>query len=279
MSALTAGVIIPTMISRIDKAMTAIKSLSEQTELPDQVIVAVQRGKNDSTTDAQIRSRLHATGDHKFPLEVVVKSDHGLSKNRNTGLELAKTDVVHLLDDDCVMPENAMVKIKQAYATADWATAIAFQTATPEGMLRKNYYKRPVELGKRNFFRVSSVELSFRNAFVKEQEIQFDERYGLGGQWVVGEEVVFLSEIQKCGGRVLFVPTVVCIHGKDSTGTRFDDTMLVSLGAVLRNVFGSYAPLFAALYVGKKTFNRKINSPFNAFLKIRSGYSSVDIKK
>lgn len=107
--ALSLAVIIATL-GRTEQLSNALDSLRRSDTSPDEVLIV------DGSDDA---SALEVTGRHAaaaaYPVRHV-SSPRGLTRQRNVGLEEAGCDVVLFLDDDAVVPPEAIGEIRAAYS-------------------------------------------------------------------------------------------------------------------------------------------------------------------
>lgn len=152
-------------------------------------------------------------------VRVVNSTVFGLSKSRNLALQNAIGKFVLLSDDDVVFEKDVASKIVDSFSDYNYE-ALRFQF-TKKGKLAKNY---PKEFQKAlNWFEVlnsSSVELAFHLDFIRKNRLQFDENFGLGAQFPMGEEAVFLADFLEKEGTLGFVPKVILEHNEETTGNK-----------------------------------------------------------
>ncbi|MDX9745125.1 MAG: glycosyltransferase [Syntrophales bacterium] len=167
----------------------------------------------------------HQITDHKFrqiPPPLKVRNDvvishikgRGLSANRNNALSLARGDIAVLADDDILYLTDTFHQVLNSFDENPDAEVICFKI---KNMAFSGEYKpypaRPTRINKLGRYPISSIEIAFRVAAVRERQIRFDERFGLGSPVVIGgEEQVFIDTCLSRGLRVLYLPIYIVKH-------------------------------------------------------------------
>ena len=116
----------------------------------------------------------------------------GLSRARNRGLEQALGEIVVLSDDDCWYPANAFEIIVNAFKK-DNVLKLYYHRflIRKKNIPYKNYTSNEEYVrNKLQLMSKSSIEVAFKKDLVMNKK--FDERLGLGSEFVCGEEVDFL---------------------------------------------------------------------------------------
>ena len=177
-------------------------------------------------------------------VQVVPLDSIGLSKSRNAALDLAETPFLMVADDDT---ELDLAGIETILARLEAAPDLAFVTGELVGRRRK---AGPLRLW--NAGRTNSSEMLLRLAPLKERGIRFDECFGLGTPYPMGEEYIFIADALAAGLRGRHVSITVADHPDESTGEQWTDPALLAARlAVLRRVFGWRAPLVRLAYAWK----------------------------
>jgi len=129
-------------------------------------------------------------------LKIVSFQEKGLSKSRNRGIENVdkETDYVILTDDDVSFVENLEQIITAGFRDNPDADIITFQSLTPDGRKKRKYKNKAFWHSKRTVKNVSSIEIVIKYSSIRNKNILFDERFGLGGSFPSGEEVIFLMD-------------------------------------------------------------------------------------
>jgi len=153
-------------------------------------------------------------GEHK--IKWINSKERGLSRSRNYAIRNANDDICLLSDDDLeyvVEYEEIILNAFKQYPDAD---IIAFQVEGIEEKF-KDYYPNTRYLNYLTIMKVSSVEIAFRLSSIKET-VEFDEQFGAGSRYSMGEENIFLFNCLKQGMKVLYVPIKIAdLHIGEST--------------------------------------------------------------
>lgn len=191
----------------------------------------IYRGLGSIDIAAAARSVLLVARDKDEPLDIkqIEMSVKGLSRARNRGLEQASGEIVVLSDDDCWYPTNAFEIIVNAFEKRQSAIIVLSQIFDPEKNISyKNYTSNEEYVrNKLQLMSKSSIEVAFKKDLVMNKK--FDERLGLGGEFVCGEEVDFLlSNYEK--NAIFYIPEVTVYHKKKENGS--SNKQIIAKGAV-----------------------------------------------
>jgi len=200
-----------------------------------------------------------------FPsIRVINSFEKGLSKSRNLALKNAIGKIVLIADDDVVYKKDFDTKIVQAYNQYGNKAVISFCIEKPNGLLFKKYLpKAKMNLGLMELFNVFSIEISLNTSIFDTLGVKFDEHFGLGSTFEMGEEAIFLSDIKNQNQQIAFVPIVIASHLEISSTDKFDFAKRYYIqGAFLSRVLktnyftGLAAKLFFDLKQKKLEFNQ-----------------------
>lgn len=176
----------------------------------------------------------------------------GLSKSRNRCLENATGEICIISDDDVqYVPEYKEIIINE-FEKNPQADIITFKIKTPEGEMFKNYSNEEFNHNKRTILKVSSIEVAFRLESIKNKNIKFDELFGLGSTYTSGEENIFLMDCIKNNLNIKYVPQIIAIHDKESSGKILNEKAIYSKGALFYRLFGIKSLILNLLFVIKK---------------------------
>ncbi len=196
----------------------------------------------------------------------------GLSKSRNTALANSKGKFCIIADDDVIFNSGFDTAIINAFNINPDAALIGFRTEKAPGKLFKKYpSERKTSLTPFDYFNVMSVEMVLNREIVTEAGMRFDERFGLGAQFCMGEEAIFVNELQDRKLKVVMEPEVLTTHAADSTHTKMPlKEKYYTLGAVYTAIFGSRYLLWLLI---KIIFDVKhaVLSPFGVPAAIKAG--------
>lgn len=201
-----------------------------------------------------------------FPLDnynlnsvnVMTKFEKGLSRSRNTLLQAAIDqgyDFLIISDDDVKYSAEGLRDLIENLPLYRHQH-LQFQSTNEHGNLRKSYKNQSFILSSLDILKVSSIEMCLNLGLLKQQNIRFDESFGLGAAWPVGEEAVVLADIQHSGQEIVFLPIAVTNHPDESTGEKlfYDVLMLKSRGVLFRRCYGAAKGLTVTLLFWMRKF-------------------------
>lgn len=174
-------------------------------------------------------------------VDVVRLESRGLSKSRNAALRAARTRFVWLFDDDATPDLSAGLALVDRALAQGWSVVTGV-VSTPEGGLFKTYPTAPFRWTVWTAPKVSSIETILDVEVVRAKGVRFDEDFGLGARWTMGEEFIFMAAVVRSGLVAMFVPTTIAVHPLESTGKDFGrDGVWQASSAALGRVFGVFA--------------------------------------
>lgn len=177
----------------------------------------------------------------------------GLSKSRNYAMNMANAEAIYLTDDDIVLKNNFKEIITRSFQDNPRYDILAFNVKGIEEKFKEmvTYEK---ELNLVTSMKLSSVQIVFRLEFLRNNNIQFDERFGAGATYSMGEENILLFDAIKKGAKIKFIPeTIADLHMGDSTWFQgFNEKYLFDKGATFWRMFGLLAPLYSLTYCLRK---------------------------
>lgn len=197
----------------------------------------------------------------------------GLSKSRNMALEFSNADIIYLTDDDIVLREDFDTIVKEAFASNPDFDILAFNVKGIEKEFKKEVTIEK-KLGYFGSMKLSSVQIVFRKNFIKETGIKFDELFGAGAQYTMGEENIFLFDALKKGAKIKFIPqTIADLHIGNSTWFQgLNAKYLFDKGASFWRMFGVLAPVYSFTYcIRKKNEYREHLGFFEAYRRTLDG--------
>ncbi len=177
----------------------------------------------------------------------------GLSKSRNLALNLANSDFVYLTDDDVILNDNISKVVLQAFEENQDADIIAFYIESIGKKVRKKVSKT-YNVNYLNSMSLSSVQLVYRLSFLNENELRFDERFGAGAKYTLGEENIMLFDALKKGAVIRYVPDSIGSYytGDSSWFKGFNGSYFISRGASFRRMFSILSPFVSLAFCIKK---------------------------
>lgn len=132
-----------------------------------------------------------------------IKSKPGLSISRNSGLDVARYDIIAFPDDDCVYPSTLLNEVNDFFIKNDY-DILAIETRDVVNHQPLPYTRKitgNMVLSKDLVFKVvTSISIFCKNI----EETRFDKDMGLGAYFQSCEEIDFVTQLIK-NGKVGFV--------------------------------------------------------------------------
>lgn len=252
--------LVPTIGNREKELVRLFDSFLRQTSQNFEVIVVVQSNFNSIQKICQeYRDRI--------AILYVESNEKGLSKARNKGLSYCKGDVIVLSDDDCWYPEDAVEIIRNEFQKKHINVLLTQIYDYKKKQLYKKY-SRSEKIIKSEFSLLSksSIEIAFENNYTK---VCFDERLGLGAEFVCGEEVDFLINLYRNGAKMIYIPKISVYHDKKAKGA--SAKQIKAKGAIYAKNFNFFIGLLVCL---KDALLKKENN-FCIFFEGYNGYKRI----
>lgn len=146
----------------------------------------------------------------------IIYSSPGLSKARNIGLKKAEGNLIGFPDDDCVYTPRLIHKIHEFFMKNSNVDCITFDVFDLNNKSKLSFVniKRSKYLLTTEIMRgISSISLFHR----KQENLFFDERFGIGGEYKSSEEFDYVINLIKKGKNVFYLDTLRVLH-PDSSG-------------------------------------------------------------
>lgn len=172
-------------------------------------------------------------------VRVINSFDTGLSKSRNLALKNAKGRLCLIADDDIVFRKGFDGYIINAFNANPDAALISFRTERAPGVLYKKYPKnRKAETNYLERLDIMSVEIVLNREITASNKIAFDENFGLGAPFGMGEEAVFVNDIYSKRLKIVMEPQVIVMHAQESSNTQIGlQEKFYVQGAVYTRIF------------------------------------------
>lgn len=255
------SILVPTLGQRKKEIERLLSSIEVQNYKDIEVVIVSQ--DNYEIVDKIIRNYIELNIIH-------IKTEvRGLSKARNLGLENCTGEIVVLSDDDCWYPQNAFEIISKAFEKRKNARIILSQIFDPDKkVLYKSYNSSESYINnKLQLMSKSSIEVAFKKDLLLCEK--FDERFGLGSEFVCGEEVDFLlNNFEK--NKLYYIPKITVYHKKKADGS--SNRQVIAKGAI----YGKNFNLFICLLVLLRDFIIKKEKNFEYFFE---GYNEYFKRK
>ena len=218
----------------------------------------------------------------EFPsVRVINTSDSGLSKSRNLAIENAVGKILIIADDDVIYQHDFIEKIITGYNKFNKATIINFCAIKEKGVSLKKYPKESkLALNAFEVFNISSVEMTIHKEKLDLAGIRFDENFGLGSNFELGEEAVFLFDLKHKSQQISFENQVIVKHEGLTSSNKIDILHKYYIyGAILkRGLIKNYAFwLMIKLFFDVKQKKLKISSFFKAVSNANKGRKKIEV--
>lgn len=166
------------------------------------------------------------------PVCWIDSAERGLSKSRNLALANSSAELCLLADDDEVFCPDLPQIIRAAFAREPRMDILQFQVEGIEEPFRQ-YPAAPRRRRWLGINKCASVEIAFRRAAIVRAELRFDERFGSGAQYKMGEETLFLWQCVCRRLRVKYLPQrIAWLHiGQSSWFTGYNRRYFFDKGA------------------------------------------------
>lgn len=156
-------------------------------------------------------------------VRVINSTERGLSKSRNLALENANGKILMMTDDDVIFQNNFIEKVVAAYNKFENATVINFCAIKEKGASLKKYpVNSKQELNAFEVFNISSIEMTINKEKLNSAGVRFDENFGLGSSFEMGEEAVFLFDLKYKEQQIAFEKQIIVKHEGLTSSNKID---------------------------------------------------------
>lgn len=151
-------------------------------------------------------------------IKVINSLEIGLSKSRNLAIRNSVGKLLILADDDVVYEKHFADKIIFGYNNQKAASVIIFCTSNLNGLPFKRYSKYSKTYSSfLEICSVMSIEMTFKKSEISNPKTWFNERFGLGAEFEMGEEAIFLNDLKNLKKQIYFVPEFIVKHADLTT--------------------------------------------------------------
>ncbi|UOK41249.1 MULTISPECIES: glycosyltransferase family 2 protein [Flavobacterium] len=205
--------------------------------------------------------------------------EKGLSKSRNLAISNAKGKILVIADDDVAYQTDFSSKIINAFNRFQDAVAINFCAVKSNGCYIKKYPSdSKTKLNTFDIFNVSSIEMTLNKAILDKAEVQFDENFGLGAAFEMGEEAVFLFDLKKKMMKIVFEPQIIVKHEALTTSEKTSEIeRYYIMGALLTRIFKNYFIFWLAikLFFDLKQYKLSIINLMSVLRSAKQGHKKI----
>lgn len=226
---------------------------------------------NQTSSDQFEAAVLYKRKAEALGLRVLNFEELGLARSRNHALAAAKGEICIISDDDVAFHPDIVQTVETAFKNRPDVDLISFQADGAGKTYRQAEHAHSVWTS----FNVMSIELAFRRQAVRESGVIFDERFGLGAQYVSGEENIFVADLIGAGRKAVYVPATIASHPPLTSGGQFQNNrVVVSKGAIIRRILGGTSYPIAIAFAVRKSWKRRMN-PIRLIALISRGWFSM----
>lgn len=202
----------------------------------NEIVIVVQK-----KTDNKYISLLKKIG-----CKIIIDNKEGLSRSRNICIDNCNSDFFWILDDD-VYTNNENINIIKKVISEDFCDVMTFRYSNSSKEKPYKKYKNLNKFNKMNLLKVSSIEIVAKRSFVNENNIRFNENFGLGSKYPSCEENLFLLDLFNSGALIKHNHSIVAYHPNISSGyTTYNSNSLMAKGFICKkyNLSGVFLLIF-----------------------------------
>jgi glycosyltransferase involved in cell wall biosynthesis len=179
--------------------------------------------------------------------------EKGLSRSRNKAIENATSDVCVISDDDLRYKDDYENIIENGYKKYPDADIIAFYVDNVDKN-KKRPIRRETKINFIKSMRIQSVQITFRRKSIVDRNIKFNEKFGSGAEFYMGEENIFLAQCLKKKMKIYYIPkTIATIQSNDSSWFKgFNEYYFNVKGAVYYEMSKYLYPLLILQFALRK---------------------------
>lgn len=206
-------------------------------------------------------------------------TQRGLTKSRNMAIEKSAADICMLCDDDEQFVSDYETRILDAYRDLPQADVIIFKIIDRPASFSDTVQR----LRFPKTMKVCSVQISFRRQRLLDTGVQFDTLLGAGSGNGAEEELKFLTDCEKAGLAIYYVPVEVASLSQDASTWfgGFTEKFFEDRGNTTRYILGLPLALAYACYytVSKRKLYRGHITPIRALMATFRGIFANKISK
>jgi len=168
--------------------------------------------------------------------KLIIDNETGLSRSRNIGIKNSNSDYFWILDDDIYTDQDMIDSVIDSIQnnTSDIYT---FRIAKNKGGELYKKYSNKRHIDKLHILKVSSIEIVVSKKMINKYSIFFNEKFGIGAQYPICEESLFLLSCLNNGLKIIHIPKVIVVH--ESLSARFkpiSNNALIAQGYLCKKI-------------------------------------------
>lgn len=186
----------------------------------------------------------------KSNVRIINSFEIGLSKSRNLALQNAKSDIVLITDDDVVFEKDFQKIILNAFSKYNDAGILSFKVVDQKGRPYRKYPQQPQRHSISSIENIMSVEIALNLKALKNKNLEFDERFGLGSEFQTGEEYLFVRSAIGKGLKAYFWNDFILAHSESNSGQEAgSDRIVYARAALMYHIHKHFAYIWVPKYV------------------------------
>ena len=241
------------LIATIDNRITGLRNVVKST--PNKKYKVTYTISHQLSGLPLTSSVLTYTAYLKKDANVIYSSIHGkgVARNRNNALKhRIKGAICILADDDIEYFENGLDNVIHYFNYNPNVEFLNYKIISYSGNDYKKYKDHEFRHNILSLTMVGIVDIAFREEVIEKYSLEFDNLFGPGTDYGVGEDYIFIMDAWRRGAKIIFNPINVVKHGETGTGSSLSPNVIRGRGAVFSRVFGAYAVLTVLYYSLKK---------------------------
>lgn len=229
-------------------------SLIKKMNLHGDAVIINQCGKDEYTEIDE--------NNHK--IKFISCDEKGLSKSRNKAINNATGDICIIADDDVIYSDDYIEKIRQAYLKYPDADIIAFDVPSSNLERPTTVIDKEGKLGYLKSMKLASFQLTFKRQSFIENNINFNELFGAGSKYKMGEENILLFECLRKNLNLVYCKDKIGIvnHEESTWFSGFDNKFFSDMGAIYYEMSSKLSTLLILQYSIRKYKLYKNNLTF-----------------
>lgn len=212
---------------------------------------------------------------YTYNVRYIETKERGLSASRNMAIANASQDICILCDNDVEYVRDYDRIILDAFGRFD-ADIIVFFIKRPER--HRPVFDRPKRMGYLSSLKIFSPEIAIRRSRV---DVRFNELFGAGARFFLGEENLFLYECLRKGLKIMYVPAMIAsVRDEESTWFKgYNRDFFISRGANYTAMSGMLSTLLILQFAFRKrnlySENMSLSAAIAAMFEGRRQYKEI----
>lgn len=209
-------------------------------------------------------------------IKVINDKSYGLSRSRNLAIQYASKELLWILDDDVVIAKNAFDNILKVYNLDDNVAIMIYRIVLENGSFFRNYKNLKVIKSIADLIGLCSIEMVLNKSYIQNYNLKFNENFGLGTDFPVGEEFLYAAQLFKAGAKIKFNDAAIVIHSSNhSAKDVMNPNILAARGAIYKILYRNLACFYELKYtffLWRKGFIKSVSQFVSVFKMISKSH-------